>query len=54
MLKELRKLINTNTDHCNKELVTIKMNQSKLDKSIAEIKTNLEATNSRLNHSKNK
>ena len=49
MLKELRKIINRNADHCNKELETIKMNQSKLDNSIAEIKTNLEAMNSRLN-----
>ena len=49
MLKELRKIINKNEDHCNKELETMKVNQSKLDNSITRIKTNLEAMNSRLN-----
>ena len=49
MLKELRKMIDGNADHCNKELESIKKNQSKLDSSIGEIKTNLEAINSRLN-----
>ena len=49
MLKELRKIIKRNADHSNKEIETMKMNQSKLDNSIAEIKTNLEAMNSRLN-----
>ena len=49
MLKELRKITNKNSNHCNKELKTIKMNQSKIDNSIAEIKNNLEAMNSRLN-----
>ena len=39
MLKELRKIIDRNAGHCNKELETIKWNQSKLDNSIAEIKT---------------
>ena len=34
--------------HWNKEWETVKMNQSKLDNSIAKIKTNLEAVNSRL------
>ena len=34
--------------HCNKEWETVKMNQSKLDNSIAKMKTNLEAMNSRL------
>ena len=29
MLKELRKMIDRNADHCNKELETIKTNQSK-------------------------
>ena len=38
ILKELRKAISRNADHCNKELETIKRSQSKLDSSIAEIK----------------
>ena len=42
-------MIDGNADHCNKELESIKKNQSKLDSSIGEIKTNLEAINSRLN-----
>ena len=50
MLKELRKIIDRNPDHCNKELKTIKRNQSKLDNLIAKIKTNLEAMSSRLNN----
>ena len=49
MLKELRKIIDTSADNCNKELETIKMNRSKLDNSTAEIKTNLEAMTSRIN-----
>ena len=49
MLKELRKIINRNSEHCNKELETIKMKQSKTDNSISEIKTNLKTMNSRLN-----
>ena len=43
-------MIDGNADHCNKELQSIKKNQSKLDSSIGEIKTNLEAINSRLNN----
>ena len=43
MLKDLRKIINRNAGHCNKELDIIKVNQLKLDNSIAEMKTNLEA-----------
>ena len=43
-------MIDGNADHCNKELESIKKNQSKLDSSIGEIKTNLEAINSRLNN----
>ena len=39
MLKELRKTIDGNADHCNKELESIKKNQSKLDSSTGEIKT---------------
>ena len=38
MPKELRKIFDRNADHCNKELETIKRNQSKLDNSIAKIK----------------
>ena len=37
MLKELRKIINRNADHCNKEVETIKRNQSKLDNSISRL-----------------
>ena len=60
-LTELRKSINRNADHCKKEPETImmnpskmepetiKMNHSEIENSIAEIKTNLEAMNSRLN-----
>ena len=33
ILTELRKTVDRNTDHCNKELEIIKMNQSKLDNS---------------------
>ena len=51
MLKELRKIIDRNADHCNKELKTIKRKQSKLDNSSVKIQTNLEAVNSRLNNS---
>ena len=49
MLTELRNIFKRNADHCNKELETIKMNQSKIDNSVTEIKTNLETMNSRLN-----
>ena len=38
-------IINRNADYCNKELETIKMNQSKTDNSIAKIKTSLETMN---------
>ena len=41
MLTDLRKIIKRDTDHCNKELETTKMNQSKTDNSIAKMKTNL-------------
>ena len=40
MLKELGKIVDRNTDHCNKKLETIEMNQSKLDNSVTEKKTN--------------
>ena len=50
ILKELRKSINRNADRYCKELERIKVNSSKLDNSIAEIKTNLEAVNIRLNN----
>ena len=49
MLKELRKIINRNADHCNKNTETIKMNQSKWDNLTGKIKTNLEAMISKLN-----
>ena len=52
MWKELRRILNRNADPCNKELATIKKNKSKLDNSIAEIKTNLGAMNSRLDNTK--
>ena len=35
--------INTNADHCNKEVETLKRNKSKVDNSIAEIKSKLRA-----------
>ena len=31
MLTELRKIIHRNAGHCNKDLETIKINQSKID-----------------------
>ena len=37
MLKEWKKIINRNTDPCNKELETIQRNQSKLDNLITKI-----------------
>ena len=54
MLKELRKAIDRNEDHCNKELETIKRSQSKLDNPIAEMKTELKAINSKLNNAEEK
>lgn len=45
ILKELRNIIHRNADHCNNKLDTMKMNQSKLDNSITDIKMN-----SRLNN----
>ena len=50
MLKELRKAINRNADHCNKELETVKRSQSKLDNSTAKMKTELKALNSKVNN----
>ena len=47
MLKDLRKMLNRSTEHCNKELETIKRSRSKLDNSVAEIKSKLEVMNSR-------
>ena len=38
ILKELRNIIRRNADHCNNKLETMKMNQSKLDNSITDIK----------------
>ena len=49
MPTELRKIININADYCNKELETIKMNQSKIGNSISKVESNLEAINSQLN-----
>ena len=49
MLSELGKGIGLNTDHFNKELGNMKKTQSKIDNSICEIKSTLEAMNSRLN-----
>ena len=46
----LRKIINKNAGHWNKELETTKRNQSKLDNSIAQIKNQQKAMNSRLNN----
>ena len=39
MLKELRKIIDRNTDDCNKELEATKRNQSKLDNFTVKMKT---------------
>ena len=50
MLKELRKSIVRNADHCDKELELIKRSQSKLDNSIAKMKTEQKATNEKLNN----
>ena len=41
MLVKLRKIIDRNVNHCNRELKPIKMNQSKADNEIVKIKTNL-------------
>ena len=41
MLTELRKIIDINTDNCDKEIKVIQMNQSKIDNSVSEIKSNL-------------
>ena len=49
MLTELRKIIDRNADHCNKELETTKMKQSKIDNSISKTKSNLEVMNSQIN-----
>ena len=46
ILTELRKITGRNADHCNKKLETIKMRE-KGDNSTAEVKSNLEATDSR-------
>ena len=41
-------MIDRSADHCNKELETIKKNQSKLDNLTAKIKTQPTAINSKL------
>ena len=50
ILKELRKAINRNADHCNKELETIKMSQLKLENPFAEMKAEQKAINSKLDN----
>ena len=50
ILKELRKAIDRNADHCNKELETIKRSQLKFENSFAETKAELKAMNSKLNN----
>ena len=50
ILKELRNVIDRNTDHCNKELETIKRSQLKLGNSFAEMKAKLQAINSKVNN----
>ena len=52
MLTGLGKSIDLSTDDRNKELKTIKNTQLKIDNSIYEIKSTLEAMNSRLNDTK--
>ena len=52
MITELGDRIYLSTGYFNKELETIKRNQSKLDNSIAKIKSELKAMNSRLNNAK--
>ena len=50
MLQELKKITDRNSDHCNKELATINMNQSKVDNTLDKIRANIDAINSRLNY----
>ena len=50
ILKELRKAINRNADHCNKELETIKKSQLKLENPFAEMKAEQKAINSKLDN----
>ena len=49
MWTELRKTVHKNADHYSEKLETIKKNQSKIDNSIAKLKTYLEKMNSQLN-----
>ena len=49
-MKELRKAIKRNAEHCKKELETIKRNQEKLENSFTEMKAELKAMNSRMNN----
>ena len=49
ILKELRRTINRNADHCNKDLEMI-MSHSKLDKSVTDVKTKSQAKNSKFNN----
>ena len=48
--KELRTVINSNTDYFKKELDIIGKRQEKLENSFAEMKTELKALNSRINN----
>ena len=50
MLTGLRKSINGNADHWNKELETIKKSQLKLGNSCAKMKAELKAINSNFNN----
>ena len=48
-LKELRKAININSEHCKMKLETRKRNQEKLENSFSKMKVDLKAKNSRMN-----
>ena len=47
ILKELREVMNSNTDSLRKELENIRRNQDKLENSFAEIRTELRAIKTR-------
>ena len=50
--KQLRQAINRNVDYCKKDLETVRRSQEKLENSIAMIKAELKAMNSRKNNMK--
>ena len=52
ILKKLRKAIDRNADHCNKELETIKRSRLILDNSFAKTKAELKAIKSKINNAK--